>query len=229
VALANEVLDAMPVARVRRESDGHWCELHVTASQQEFDWRAVPVAAATPLAMELAAIEQECGLLPAGYTTEVNLRIKAWFRSFAESVARGAAFIFDYGYPRREYYHPQRTDGTLLCHYRHRAHSDPFILVGLQDITASVDFTAAAEAAQVAGFEISGYTSQAHFLLALGLTNVVAETAARDPAQQLALAQQAKQLTLPGEMGERFKVLALSKNVTVPLQGFSLSNQLHRL
>jgi SAM-dependent MidA family methyltransferase len=230
VMLANEVLDAMPVARVRKRAAGGWCELCVACDQEAFAWQEGPVISSGPLALQLDAIESQCGgELPAGYTTEINLHLMPWFRTLSDSLERGAVVVIDYGYSRREYYHPERRDGTLLCHYRHRVHDDPFLLVGLQDITASVDFSAAAEAADAAGFEVAGYTTQAQFLLALGLTDVLTSAAEAEPAHWLALAQQAKQLTIPSEMGERFKVLAVTKNFVQPLRGFALANQLQRL
>jgi SAM-dependent MidA family methyltransferase len=131
------------------------------------------------------------------------------------------ALLIDYGFARHEFYHPQRMQGTLMCHYRHRAHDDPLILVGLQDITAHVDFTAMADSALAAKMQVDGYTTQAHFLLGSGLTELVAEVEA-DTVQQLELANQVKRLTLPQEMGELFKVMALSKNFPVNMPGFML-------
>ncbi|MGQ0657138.1 MAG: class I SAM-dependent methyltransferase [Chromatiales bacterium] len=229
VLLANEVLDAMPVARVHKGRDQRWFELHVSTAGDQFAWRHVPFTVSTPLAAAMAQIEQECGPLPSGYTTEINSRLAPWFRSLSESFARGVMLILDYGYPRREYYHPQRSDGTLVCHYRHRVHDDPFHLVGLQDITASVDFTAVAEAAHEAGFAVTGFATQAQFLVALGVTDLLAEATAAEPARQYVLAQQVQRLTLPGEMGERVQVLGLTKGMTASLRGYAAVNQSHRL
>ncbi len=227
VVLANEVLDALPVARFKKNGEGEFVELGVAQGDEDFAWSA---ASARPELVErLSAIESECGPLPAGYTSEVNHRLAPWFRGLAEAMSWGAALIIDYGYPRREFYHPQRVDGTLLCHYRHRVHADPFLWVGLQDITASVDFTAAAEAGQDAGFEVAGYTTQAQFLLSLGLVDRMSEAVAAEPDKTLRYSQQVKQLTLPGEMGDRFKVLALTRGIDTKLRGFNLVNQLHRL
>lgn len=227
IVLANEVLDAMPVVRFRKSATANFVELGVQNLEQGFGW--TEIEAGPDLSKRIAAIETECGTLPAGYTSEINPRLEAWFRGLAATTSWGAVFIIDYGYTRREFYHPQREDGTLLCHYRHRVHADPFLWVGLQDITASVDFTATAEAAHAAGFNVAGYTSQAQFLLALGLTERMSEAVEIDPAHTLHYSQQVKQLTLPGEMGERFKVLALTRGMSADLRGFALSNQLHRL
>jgi SAM-dependent MidA family methyltransferase len=142
-------------------------------------------------------------------------------------VEAGVVLLIDYGYPRAEYYHPQRREGTLLCHYRHRAHDDPFFLPGLQDISANVDFTAVAEAAVAAGFAVQGFTTQAQFLLGAGITGFVER--AGDDLERLHVAQQIKRLTLPGEMGDRFHVMALSKGVTRRLSGFSLRDFRNRL
>ncbi|WP_455367107.1 SAM-dependent methyltransferase, partial [Kaarinaea lacus] len=131
--------------------------------------------------------------------------------------------IIDYGFPRAEYYHPQRAQGTLMCHYRHRSHDDPFVYPGLQDITAHVDFTAAAEAADAAGLRVAGYNSQAMFLLANGLETMLQSIDVNNP-EFLRLARQVKTLTMPGEMGELFKVMALSKGYDRPLQGFQLQD-----
>jgi SAM-dependent MidA family methyltransferase len=148
-------------------------------------------------------------------------------RSIGERLAAGLVLLVDYGFPRREYYHPQRSGGTLMCHYRHRAHDDPLILTGLQDITAHVDFTALAEAGREAGLDVAGYTTQGAFLLAAGITELVNETA--DELARLKAAQQVKKLTLPHEMGELFKVLALSRGLREPLLGFAWRDLRDRL
>ncbi|MBY0377524.1 MAG: SAM-dependent methyltransferase, partial [Gammaproteobacteria bacterium] len=141
-----------------------------------------------------------------------------WIRSLSDCLKSGAVLIVDYGFLNTEYYHPDRAQGTLMCHYQHQAHTNPLIHVGEQDITAHVDFSAVIDAAQKSGFKIAGYTSQAHFLLSLGLLALAAEST--DTLEHYQLAQQIKYLTLPSEMGELFKVLALTKNYDLPLQGF---------
>lgn len=229
VALANEVLDAIPVTLLRKEGVRGWSELHVGLAAGGFCWEATPLTAGTALADYIDSIEREYGPLPPGYTTEVCMELRPWFEALAAAMNRGAALIIDYGYSRREYYHPDRTAGTLLCHYRQRAHADPLVYTGLQDVTASVDFTAAAEAAQDAGFAVAGYTTQARFLLSLGLLDLVGERAAADRRREVELAQQVRRLSLPAEMGERFKVLALLRGVVTGLQGFRAGDLLHRL
>jgi SAM-dependent MidA family methyltransferase len=136
------------------------------------------------------------------------------------------ALLIDYGFPRREYYHPQRLMGTLMCHYRHHAHADPLWLPGLNDVTAHVDFTAVADAAHAAGLEVRGYTTQAHFLLNCGLLDRVQ---AQPAAERLRAAGAAQRLVSEAEMGELFKVLALGRGVDLPLAGFARGDRLHRL
>lgn len=218
VVLANEVLDAMPVRRFRRTPAGV-DELMIARDGERLVWRGVPPRDAQ-LSARVAAIEQVLGVcLPEGYESEINLAAEAWLRSLADGLEAGMALIIDYGYPRREYYHPERSRGTLRCHYRHHAHDDPLLLPGVQDITSHVDFTAIAEAAVAAGMDIAGYTTQTYFLLAMGITKL-AEAGNQDTRQQIETAQQIRRLTMPGEMGEVFKVIALTKGVEGPFAGF---------
>ena len=164
-----------------------------------------------------------------GYVSEYVPHLADWVRAIAEPLAAGALLFVDYGYSHREYYHPERTDGTLLCHYRHRVHADPLILPGLQDITASVDFTAVADAARAAGLELAGYTSQNYFLFGCGLMDLLAEVDTADTVRYLEQVRQVKLLTLPGEMGDRFKAIALTRHVEIPLCGFSFRDERGRL
>jgi SAM-dependent MidA family methyltransferase len=160
------------------------------------------------------------------------LALAPWLCGITGQLERGLALFIDYGYPRREYYLPERRDGTLMCHYRHRAHGDAFFWPGLQDITAWVDFTALAEAADTCGLEVLGYTSQAMFLLGCGLDRIVAEGMAGRPDGGLALSAEARQLTLPGMMGERFQAMGLGRGLDpddMPLCGFSLQDLRYRL
>jgi SAM-dependent MidA family methyltransferase len=175
------------------------------------------------LAAAVAAIQQEVGPLPDGYGSELGLAAAAWMRSAADWLARGVLLAIDYGFPRREYYHPQRLMGTLMCHYRHRAHADPLWLPGLNDITAHVDFTAIADAAHAAGLDVLGYTSQAHFLVNCGLLD---ELGAGHSAR---LANEAQRLLSEAEMGELFKVLAVGRKVAPPLAGFVRGDRTGRL
>lgn len=227
VVVGNEVLDAMPIS-VFALRNGAVMERGVTLADVGLAWAERP--AGERLARDVRHIEQTLGhALPDGYVSEVNLALDGWFASLAECMTRGAVLLIDYGYPRREYYLPERRTGTLLCHYRHRAHEDVFLYPGLQDLTASVDFTAVAEAASDAGLDVLGYTSQAYFLMGAGLDAVFAAAQGDDLTKQLAAAQQVKMLTLPSEMGERFQVMGLGKDVVGPLAGFMLRDYRERL
>jgi SAM-dependent MidA family methyltransferase len=162
--------------------------------------------------------------LPEGYISEVCLAFQPWIASLAAQLEQGVAFLIDYGLPRAHLYHPERVTGTLRCHFRHRAHDDPFVNVGLQDITAWVDFTRVAEAADSADLEVLGFATQAAFLIGAGMEPLLAaelELAAGDARRQTQIAGEARQLMLPGEMGEIFKVIALGKGYSPPLAGFS--------
>jgi SAM-dependent MidA family methyltransferase len=225
VVLGNEVLDAMPVSRFRIDTNGPQ-GMGVGWADDRFVWQSMPLPDTTRRVVEQRLAELE---LPVGYESEINLHAEAWVRSVAEVLDAGLMLLIDYGFPRREYYHPQRDSGTLMCHYQHRAHSDPLILVGLQDITAHVEFTAIAEAGHAAGLSVLGYTSQAGFLLGTGLPQRVEASAAGDVRQHLELSQQVKKLTLPSEMGELFKVMALGRGVDGPLAGFAVMDQRGRL
>ncbi|MCG7946705.1 MAG: SAM-dependent methyltransferase, partial [Candidatus Thiodiazotropha taylori] len=174
-------------------------------------------------------LQAQYGPFKSIYHSEVNLRQSAWIKSLANAVTQGVVLLIDYGYSSAEYYHPQRDQGTLMCHFRHRAHSDPFRWVGIQDITCQVDFTAAAKVAVESGFSLGGYTTQAHFLLANGLDSLLADSDPEDVARHMSLMQGVKRLTLPAEMGERFKVLGLLKGLQLNLQGFSMRDMCERL
>jgi SAM-dependent MidA family methyltransferase len=230
VVLANEVLDAFPVHRFQVKQDGEAGECFVRRSGAGFDWETGSPSSAE-LREAVAAVDRDVGLaaLGPGYTSEVCLLLPGWLLGIAGVLRRGAVLLFDYGYPRREYYHPQRRDGTLACHYRHHRHADPFVYPGLQDITAHVDFTAVAQAAQAAGLDVAGYTNQANFLLATDLHEAASGASDGTARGTFEVAQQIKVLTLPQEMGELIKVMALTRGVDYPLQGFSLRDYRGRL
>ena len=225
--IGNEVLDAMPVNRIVLK-DGHFLELCVNVDGESFGWSARELNNQLQSQVELVLGEFVPGL-PDGYMTELNAQIGSWIFSMTSILNRGAMLFIDYGYPRREYYHPQRIEGTLLCHYRHKVHHNPFIYPGLQDITASVDFTSVAEAAVAAGIQVSGYTTQAHFLMNCGLEAVMNEYNLTTDMDRVELGRQVRMLTMPGEMGERFKVIALTKDLDIPLMGFRNFDQRQRL
>ena len=227
VVLANEVLDALPVERFVVRG-GAVNALGVTTQLGRLEWSEARAPAA--LADAVRSVERDTGVTwPDGYASEINLGLADWLAALAASVRRGVLLFVDYGLPRREFYAAERSDGTLLCHFRHRFHDDPFTRLGLQDITAWVDFTAVAEAGQAAGLEVAGYTTQAHFLIGCGLGEFVADVSGLDVVSRVNLSRQAMVLTLPGEMGERFKAIALVKGYDSPLRGFAVRDLRHTL
>lgn len=207
VVVANEVLDAMPVTRFTVSDEGVTVD-GVAADHDGFRWCAL-AQADTDGALGVLASRYA---LPPGYRSEVRPRAEAWIASLGEWLHRGAAFVIDYGYPAAEYYHPERRRGTLQCFFHHAAHDDPLVLAGIQDITAHVDFSAVAAASHAAGLDVLGYANQGAFLLGAGLMDVIGP-GADDAAGQLALANEVKRLTLPTEMGELVKVLAIGRGL----------------
>jgi SAM-dependent MidA family methyltransferase len=192
-------------------------ELGVTQAGGALGWATHPAAAAVTAAVqELGAALPEP--LPAGYVSELCLLIEPWIASLAACLQSGALLLFDYGLPRAQYYHPERRSGTLTCHFKHRAHFDPLIHVGVQDITAWVDFTRVALAGLAAGLEVLGFATQAGFLLGTGIDELLAQ--ADGAMKQARLAGEARRLLMPGEMGEAFKLLALGRGIDAPLDAF---------
>lgn len=228
IIVANEVLDAMPVCLFQisennevlegcvRESDTQW-ELF-------FDTPVTPGLVSAVQNLETHLPEK----LAPRYISEINIDLSAWIASLAACLQQGVMLFIDYGFPNHEYYHPSRSMGTLMCHYRHYAHSDPLQFIGLQDITAHVDFTAVALAAHACDLEIAGYTHQAAFLIGNGLLNTM-HTEDLAPKEQYMLSQHIQKLTAPHEMGELFKVIALSKGFEHILSGMQYMDYRHRL
>jgi SAM-dependent MidA family methyltransferase len=212
--IANEVLDALPVHLV------HWrdsaiTERGVALGESGFIWqeRAISDDVLLHAAQKI--------IVPDDYFSEICLAARGLINSLAQRLEQGALLFIDYGFGAREFYHPQRSSGTLMCHYRHHAHDDPFILPGLQDITAHVNFTDTAECGIDAGLELIGYTSQAHFLINCGITGLLQDTPPENLLVFLPLSAQLQKLTSPAEMGELFKVIALGKSMANPLCGFA--------
>ena len=221
VILANEVLDAFPVTRFVKRAD-QARPLGVCHEHDAFVWAEGPVD--TELNAEVDALEARLGYqLPAGFRSELSRRLPPWVTTLAEQLTRGAMLIVDYGLVGHEYYHRSRSDGTLVCHYRHRAHSDPFLYPGLQDISAWVDFSACARTATAAGLEVAGFTTQGQFLLEGGAAEFLQRSTGR---VSLAQAQAFKTMILPGEMGERFKLLLLTRGVRATLPGRDFRDRL---
>lgn len=218
VVLANEVLDAMPVQLVVKTETG-WRERGVVidGGRLAFAERACDAA----LLARIAAQIPDADALPAGYVSEVHACAEAFMRSLATMLAAGeggAAILVDYGFPAREFYLPERSQGTLMCHYRHRAHGDPFHLPGLQDITAHVDFSLMARAAVDGGLDVLCYASQAAFLLAAGIGDLLLRTPPEDAARYLPQSRTVNVLLAPAEMGELFKALVVGHGVDLPLK-----------
>lgn len=226
VILANEVLDALPVTRFRWHAESVE-ELGVVLEDGRFAWVSRPAGQAVAEACRRLA--KAGGGWDEGYVSEYCPRLVAWTQGVTRALRDGAALWFDYGLPRGQYYLPERHDGTLLCHFRHRAHSDPFLYPGLQDITAWVDYTRLAEASRAAGFQLAGFTTQAYFLAGAGIGEQMQSIAATDADRFSRLANQARQLMLPGEMGERFKAMAWLRGIDMPLRGFGLQDLRHTL
>lgn len=225
VVLANELLDALPAHLVRWE--GHEIrELGVVCNETGgFMWNE---RSASPALLDAAReIAEECE--PAsGYQSEIALAARAWAAEWGHRLRCGALLLIDYGFPRREFYHPQRNAGTLMCHYRHHAHPDPFFLPGLQDVTVHVDFTSIIAAAHGSGLELLGYTSQGQFLINCGMLDLLAEIP-RDTPEYIRASSAVGKLLMPHEMGELFKVMAIGRGIDTGLLGFVQGDQSRRL
>jgi len=229
VCIANEVMDALPV-ELFTKLDGDIRQVCVHNDKHGLGYTTR--TASDSLRQLVSDIEDELQTsFTQGYRSEVCPLLSPWIESLAASIKKGVVLLCDYGYPRREYYLPERNNGTLACYYRHHFHDDVFFYPGLQDLTAHVDFTRVIEAGSSAGMALLGYTSQTGFLLNNGISTLAATQleACTTEQSQLTLAREVKVLTLPGEMGERFQFMALGKNVTSALQGFATQDISHRL
>ena len=221
VVIANEVLDAMPVEKF--VVDNVPKQMMVQAEAGELTWVEKEIVDAAIL----SEIERLGICSSSRYESELNRYIRGWVKALSRCLRQGVVLLIDYGFPRHEYYHPDRSMGTLMCHYRQRAFSDPLLAPGAHDITAHVDFTAVAEAASSAGLDVIGFTPQESFLLGCGLLEIMATT--KDLHSSYEQAQQVKYLTLPSEMGELFKVMALGQHYAHDLSAFDCNDQTHRL
>lgn len=226
IVIGNEVLDAMPVHLLGIHGD-QLLEKCVGTSAQGFHWVDEPINN-TELQDYATRIQQVLGQVQ-HYQCEVNLNIKPWLQALDNALQQAVILLIDYGYPFAQLYHPDRHTGTLSCYYRHRVHYDPFYYPGLQDITAHVDFSQVAEQAHQLGMNILGYTQQAPFLLGCGFEQLFQQGLPQDAQEQIHFSQQAKKLILPDEMGEKFKVIALGKNIDTDLRGFAFMDHLHQL
>ncbi len=219
--IANEVVDAMPVHALAWRPEGLF-ERGVSVENGTLAWAERPATGALLDAAKALPVTPP-------YASELNLAARGWMASIADCLERGALLVIDYGFPAREYYHPQRATGTLMCHYRHYAHTEPFLYPGLQDITAHVDFTALAEAGVAAGLDTLGYATQSAFLVNCGITEVLARTDAADARTYAPLATSANKLLSPAEMGELFKVLCMGRGIEARLMGFARGDRSHTL
>jgi SAM-dependent MidA family methyltransferase len=225
VIVANEVADALPVSIFEVTAQG-LRERCVQPGQTRLEWtlakpRPRLQAAFARLAQDLDSPVSE------GYVSEICLDLPGWLETVTRPLQKGAVLLFDYGYPRREYYLPERSSGTLVCHYRHRAHFDPFVWPGLTDISAFVDFSALAAGGVRCGLELAGFTTQADFLLAMGAHEMIERQ--NHERERLRLAGELKRLILPGEMGEKFKLLALTRALECELGGLTEADHSNRL
>ena len=222
--IANEVLDAMPVMLFQWENNGTLAEKRVTLDANGhfiLTNQPAPALLAEKMASRMPAF--------AGYTSEINLQAETWIHEMGRWLTKGVAFLIDYGFPQKEYYHPQRAQGTLMCHLRHHAHGNPLVYPGIQDITAHVDFTAMADAALEGGLEVLGYTSQANFLLNCGLMELLSSLDPQDAIRYAKEIGPVQKLLSEAEMGELFKVLAIGFDIDEPLMGFSRGDRRHML
>ena len=222
VIFANEVLDALPVHIIKTTADGI-AEMGVVSDDRGLAWKEKPASL-----LALKDFVSEINLTDC-YTTEVCLAATCLVASLAGILQSWMLLMIDYGFSRAEYYHPQRNQGTLMCHYRHRSHGDPLIYLGLQDITAHVDFTRIAEAGVSNGLELVGFLTQAQFLINAGITELLQSIPVEDSAKYLPLVASAQKLLSPAEMGDLFKVIAFEKNLDIPFIGFSSGDKSHTL
>ncbi len=234
--IANEVLDAIPFERIQR-SDNKWLQLGVELDNESFiDCRMESIDESLLPPILVLSDSAEAGVsthqYSNGYITEYRPLVKSWIKMLAKSLNKGAIMLIDYGYAESEYYHPQRSQGSLTCFIDHHSHSDPFQYVGIQDITAHVDFTEVARSSVQSNLEVSGYTTQAGFLLENGITKMadeISENDADSEEQRYQRSQELQKLLMPGQMGEVIKVILLSKDLDIDIKGFTLQDHLHRL
>jgi len=229
VIIANEVIDAIPFDRVIKQQDG-WYQLQVSSLDGDF----VERKGATISNQWLPDALSKDNNFPVGYQAEIRSMTQGWINALYHSMNSGAVILIDYGYPQAELYHPQRAAGSLKCFINHHQHDDPFQYIGVQDITAHVDFSHVAHSAHEAGFDISGFTTQAGFLLENGITDIGERKNKRASSgppntNDYSLSREIQQLLMPGQMGEVIKVMLLEKEPVSSIKGFSLQDHLHRL
>jgi len=226
VVIANEVIDAMPVQRFAfKDKQLEQLGVEILDDGLQLAYKTAPAF----LLDKVNRLNENFKHVDYRYNSEVNCQIKPWVKSLSQCINKGAVYLIDYGYPRSEFYSEDRHMGTFLGYYKHRSIDAPLWYPGLQDLTAFVDFTEVAEAAIENGFDVDGFTSQGNFLMNAGLTDVVEKIKIDNDIQRLKIMQQMKTLSLPGEMGERFKVIGLSKGMDENIAGFELRDFRYRL
>jgi len=231
VILGNELLDALTTHRVLFDKDGDHKELCITFHNNKLEWIEAPPSSEM-LKEQMNKVHQahrEHINAVDRYESEINIATIKWIESLSKMLNQGLILLIDYGFSEEEFYRSERYEGTLMCHYKHRAHNNPLTHIGLQDLTSHVNFTQVAETAFDNGLDIDGYTTQTYFLLGCGLENLLNEIDIHDTQLFITETQPVKQLILPDEMGDLFKVIALSKNINLPLIGFNIKNLLERL
>jgi len=225
IVIANELLDAMPVVRFKKELDDIAIE-YVSEKDGEFHYNYShdDNEIYKRAKKRVQEIEEICGEFEDGFISEINFNAEDWLASIEEKLTTGVIVLIDYGYPQHEYYHPQRNKGTLNCFYRHRHHSNPFLYPGLQDLTAHIDFTAIADSGVNNNLNLIGYTSQSSFLFGAGIAQLAEKRSAKfaddDIVSQIEMANEVKKLTMPYEMGEIVKVIGFSKSCEITLEAF---------
>ena len=229
VMLGNEILDAIPTHRVRFNKNSEHEQLFVGYENNQLTWVGCKPENDILISEMDKTFEKFGQNMPDRYETEININSMQWIQKISRTLKQGLALFIDYGFTESEFFRPERSDGTLMCHYKHFAHSDPLTHIGLQDITSHVNFTAIAEVAFDNDMTISGFTNQTYFLVGCGLEGLLSEIDINDTKQFIRETQPVKVLILPDEMGELFKVIGLTKNFDQDLMGFRAKNLLERL
>jgi len=219
IMIANEVLDAMPVHRVVFHRNLPHEEAYVTLKNGMLMLEDGPLSS-TSLKNEMEKIMQACPEIKDGYRSEVNLGLRSWIKRIGQTLEKGLVLLIDYGYTRREYYQPIHHQGNLMCYFQHKAHADPLLYPGMQDVTCHVDFTLVAEAFQEQGLKVAGYTNQSFFLAGCGLEDMYHELDTSDEQKYRDETSRLEKLIMPEAMGETFKVIGLTKGYDEKLIGF---------
>ena len=222
IIFCNEFLDALPVELIKKDS-GMYYQKGIGIENDLLVWKEKPID-------DISNYEEiDLKNLPDDYVAEYPLYIKNWLKKISQSLNKGIVFIIDYGFNQREYFHEQRSQGTLMCHFKHYAHDNPLIQVGIQDITTHVNFSYVAREASKLGLNITGFISQANFLINCGILNLLETINLEDRALYMKSVSEVQKLLSPSEMGDLFKVMTLEKNIDIDLLGLKQNNRITRL